>query len=138
MLGERVEIPIAMQQFPAAHNAPGGDDGIDCLANAHSQAAKCAKVFCSLNCDLLATEFYYRQGRQHLARMFEIPCPIESLQPLRQDQVPNPQRFATQQLVEFLGLRCDRTSEVVDPYTGINENQRSVLIAAKSPAKPAS
>src|SRR5580658_9031939 len=38
-----------------------------------------------------------------------------------------------QQLIEFVRLRRDRPLEVIDPHARVDQNQRSLLIALRSP-----
>jgi len=67
--------------------------------------------------------------------MVEVPLVGESLQDLGQNQVTDGQRLITQQAIEFLGLRCDRTVEIVDPHA---ESTRINYRSASSRDRPAS
>src|ERR1019366_5824608 len=135
VLGERVKIPVVVQQVVPAFDASGRNHGIDGLANGHAEPAQRAEILRRLNRDFLPAQLHHLQRGQHFPGFIEVPFAVEALQDLSQNQVANGQRLLAKQLVEYLGLRRDRPLEVIDPHAGIDEDQRSLLIALRSPCQ---
>src|ERR1700676_2544254 len=133
MLGEGIKIPVVVQQVVPAFDATGSDHSIDGFANGHAEVAQCAEVFRRLNRDFLSAQFYDDQRSQHFSGSFEVSIVDETLQDFREDQVSDSSGIMAKQSVKDFGLSSDRSLEVVDPYAGIDQNQRSLLIALRSP-----
>src|SRR6266571_7907045 len=124
-----------MQQGIPALDASGCNHRIDGLTNGHAACAERPEILRRLNRDFLSAQLYDDQRSQHRPGLVEVSFVSEALQDLRQNQVTDGQRFVAKQPLEFLGLRGDRSFEVIDPHAGIDENQLSLLIALRSPCQ---
>ena len=105
MLGERIEIPVVVQQLIPALDAPGCNHRIDGLANDNTHPAQRAKIPRRLNRDFLSAQLHYRQRSQHSPDVIEVAFVVEALQDLKQNQVADGQGLLAKQPVERLGLR---------------------------------
>jgi len=63
----------------------------------------------------------------------EIPVATESLKEFRKHQIADHQRFIAEHSIERFSLRRADTPKVIDPNTGIDKDQRSVLISSRLP-----
>ena len=79
MLRERVKIPVAVQKVIPAFDAPGGDHGIDGLADRHSEGAQRPEILRRLNCDFLPAQLHDYQRRQHSPGFVEVAFLGEAL-----------------------------------------------------------
>src|SRR5260370_3228963 len=128
-------MPVAVQQVIPAFDASGRNHGIDGLARGHAESAQRAEILRRLNRDFPADQLPPHQRSQYLPGPVEVSFLVEALQNLGQNQVANGQRLLAKQPVEYLGLRRDCPLEIIDPHAGINEDQRSLLIAFRSPCQ---
>src|SRR5579872_3469697 len=91
VLGERIEIPVAVQQFVPALDASGCNHCIDGLTNGYASLAQCAKILRRLNGDFLSAQLHHHQRSQHFPGVIEIPFIWKALQDLSQNQVTDGQ-----------------------------------------------
>lgn len=126
---ERVEIPVAVQQFVSVLYATCSNQGIDGFAYRHTEPAQRTEVPGSLDRDLLATHIDHQERSQHPSGITKILLIVEALQDFGQNQIANCQGLMAEQAVEKLGLRGYGSSEVIDPDARIDKNQPSFRTA---------
>jgi hypothetical protein len=61
VLGERIKIPVVVQQVIPTLDAAGGNHRIDGLSNGHTKQAQRPKILRCLNRDLLSAQVHDRQ-----------------------------------------------------------------------------
>ena len=135
MLDEGIEIPVAVEQVQAILDTAGGDHGVYRLAHGDAQRAQGTEVFGRLEGDIPSADIDDDQGFEQLARTVEITVGAKTLQDLDEYQIADRQRLGAQQSVQHPGLRRRLATKVVDPDAGIDQDQRSVLIASRSPCQ---
>ena len=135
MLNERIEVPVAVEKSQPTLDAARGNHRINRLAHRDPTCSQRTKVFCRLNGQVLPCQVHDDQRSQEFPGLVEVSVAAKALQHLCQDQVARRDRFRAERQVEFFGLWSYGSEEVVDPYTGIDQNYLSVLIASRSPCQ---
>lgn len=133
MSRKRLKVPVTMQQNVPALDTPRSGQRIDCLSHRDSHLAQLSKVPGRRERDVRAADLNHWNRQQQFSGIHEITIAVESLKNFGKMQVANGNRFTKQQAVQSVSLACINAVKVVDPNARIHQNQRSVLIASKSP-----
>lgn len=141
--GERIEIPIVVQQVIPALDASGGNHRIEGPANGHAKPSQRSEVLRCLNRDFLSAQLHDRRRSQLSPGVMKIPVVFETRKYLGQNQVTDGQRLVAKQSVESHGLRCDRPLEVIDPRAGVDQDSTvaphrvEIAVPVQFPTEPA-
>jgi hypothetical protein len=79
VLGERIEIPIVVQQVIPAFDASGCNHSIDRLANGHAEPAQRAEILRRLNRDFLPAQLHHRSAKSAFPGVIEVSFVYRSL-----------------------------------------------------------
>lgn len=135
VLRERKEVFVCMEQGQAVLDASGRNERVDCLPDGHTHGSQRSIVFRRPDGKLVTSKVNVIKGFQGFSYQLVLPVVANALQNLRSNQVTHRNQAAAEERIEQRNLRRVRRSEVVNPHAGINQDQRSVLMASRSPSQ---
>ena len=135
MLHKRFKVFIAIKQHETALHAASRDYGVDGLAHRNSQGSQRTEVPSRLNSNVPSSQVDYIQRSQQFSGHVEITLARKALKHFGQYEIAGYHWLSPQQGIQPVRLRRRCPSEVVDPHGRIEEEQRSVLIASRSPCQ---
>jgi hypothetical protein len=127
LLFEEIEVAVAMQQGMTFQNAKTGDEAVDRLANGMAARPEATIVLRGNDGEAFSASREDGESGELAPDAPEGEFIADALENFTEDEVSQGERPAFKLVFEPVGMRIDRSAEVVDPDSGVDDGRDGAI-----------